>query len=968
VTGHDVFLSFAGPERDAIRRIRDALEQRGLSVWLDESLPPASSITAGIEEHLNASRIMLVLYSAAYPLRPACQFELAAAFLAGQHEGDPLQRIMVINPEPSERHIQPIQLADAKFVRLPGPGDDRAMTALVDAVAQKVAMVKTTFGGISFTESPRWYPDGSAGTPAFVGRYREQWALHTELHRVDHPMITTVTNGPVVALSGLAGSGKSTLAAAYAWQFGAVYPGGIFRTSLSGASAADALARYGDQLRSVAAALEIQTGDHADRAELTSAVADHIHAAQRPALWIIDDVPQGLSRDALAQLLLPAGTAVRTIMIGRQDMFGGVAPAVELGAMSLEDSCAMLRMYREPDDSEDELAAERVARRLGGHPFSLGLAAAQLTDKQGLHSYADYLERLDSDPAAISPATRLISAVLEQLDLGQRLLLQVAALLAPAALPAAALARIVTAARPGSDPADDLAALRKLQLASRTGDQWQVHSIVLEATRRQLPPVTGADDLASVAADVLLDETMIEKAAAQLAPHLAALADHALLDAERSGRLRRRLIEHFCQHGEWVPAAGQWDRLLAAVGPAVADLLAAATANLRAGAYERAIELTRQAQQLPGYDAESTMASMRIKAQCLDALGHFDEADQWWPRVASAAPTSAEAELAYIHSRRLRGEMRTARGRADKLVTRLRGSNGDMLQAARIELATIQLSTNQQLEARRTAEEVVRHYAQRQLPGHTNAVAAQSVLAQAWLTLHLFELNPDPQRWRDAARQLWETREQLRRSHGPLNAQTLTTDVEYGFALLCLGQPIQAHAHLTTTLEKLGRRFPADHPVIMRATLLLGRAHAQLWEYERSRELHQKAYDGLRSTLGPRHPETLAAQYGLGVALKLTGADSLGYQMIWQVAKAAPSVVGFKTDMFGQSLIGTLILPIVPGRAMRWIGRLGSSAPKTRRHDVTAVRCSVTAAVVRDRAGVYAGQAASRGHGRLSHS
>jgi hypothetical protein len=112
----------------------------------------------------------------------------------------------------------------------------------------------------------------------------------------------------------------------------------------------------------------------------------------------------------------------------------------------------------------------------------------------------------------------------------------------------------------------------------------------------------------------------------------------------------------------------------------------------------------------------------------------------------------------------------------------------------------------------------------------------------------------------------------------------------------------------------------------MRATLLLGRTHAQLREYERSRELHQDAYDGFRSTRGPRHPETLAAQYGLGVALKLTRADGLGQPMIWQVARTPPSVVGVKTDLFGQGLIGTLILPILPGRVWRRIGHLGSRA------------------------------------------
>jgi len=383
-------------------------------------------------------------------------------------------------------------------------------------------------------------------------------------------------------------------------------------------------------------------------------------------------------------------------------------------------------------------------------------------------------------------------------------------------------------------------------------------------------------------------------------------------------------------YGEWVPTADQWDRLLRAGDPTTTDLLAAATAHLRAGAYERAIELAQQARRNLGRDAAN--AGDRIVAQCLDALGRLDEADRWWSRVASAPPTLAEAELAYIHSRRLRGQMRVARDRADDLVTRLSGDS-DILQAARVEQATIQLSTNQQQEARRTAEAVVHHYAQRQLPGHATAVAAQSVLAQAWLTLHLFELNPDPHQWRDATRRLWETREQLRRSQGPLNAQTLTIDVEYGFALLCLGRPTQALTHLSTTLEALRRRFPDGHPMIMRTTLLLARAHSQLHEYGRSRDLHQEAYDGLRATFGPKHPETLAAQYGLGVALKLTGSGRRGHQMIWQVAKAAPSVVGVKTDMFGQSLVGTLLLPVVPGRALRWIGRLGSHAD---RGDTTA--------------------------------
>jgi tetratricopeptide (TPR) repeat protein len=908
----DVFFSFAGPDREAAGALGSALRRRGVRVWLDETLPVGRGITAGITAELNAAKIMLVLYSAAYPVRSACQLELTAAYLSGEREGDPLQRIVVLNPEGYEHHLRPVQLADAKFARYPMPADDRAVAALADVLARKVASVDGAFGDIDFTRQPRWYPDGTAGLPDFAGRYREQWELHTELHRVDFPLVTGVTGGPVVALTGLAGSGKSTLASAYGWHFGSAFPGGVFRIALSGATAGDALTRYGDEVRRIAVALRLPNPG-AGRAELTAAVADHLYTAGQPALWIIDDVPHDLDRDALKELLLPAGTVVRSILIGRQDVAGGVARVVEAGAMSLEDSVAMLRMFREPDDGEEDLAAERIARRVGGHPFSLAVVAGQLVDRQSLRSFADQLDRIDNDPAALESAIELVSGVFAALDDGPRLILQAAALLAPTPVPATVLASIAAAARPGSEPADDLTELRRLRLADRTEDRWLFHAIVLDAARRALPPAVAVEYLVSAAADLLT----AGEPTALLAPHLAALADHDRLDTERSARLRRKLVEHYRRHGEPVAAAGQWDRLLAAGTPAAADLLAAATVHLDAGVYERAIELALRIR---------TPDGERLVAQGLDALGRFDEADGGWSRDAASPSTAVEAVIAYIRSRRLRGEMRLAHDRAEELVTRLSSAGGDQLQAARLELAVIQLSTNQQAEARRTAESVVEHYSGLELPEHANAVAAQAVLAQAWLTLHLFELNPDRQKWKEAARELWETRERLRRSHGPLNARTLATDVEYGFALLCLGRPLDVRKHLGETLPALHRRFPAGHHTIMRVTFLLAQASAQLHEYDRAVRLYQQAYDGLRFSLGPKHPETLAAQYGLGVALILTSARRRGLALIWQVLRDAPSSVGLRTDLFGQSLVAALMLPLLPGWVLRLLSRMGSSA------------------------------------------
>ena len=904
LTVHDVFLSFT--DRIAARALRDGLRRCGLDVWMDESLPTASGITAGVEEHLNRSKVMLILYSKSYPRRPACQAELTAAYLAGEREGDPLRRIVVINPEADADHLQPVRLADAVFTRSPQPGDDRATASLAAVLAAKAAALDGPFGTARFTDRPRWYPDGLAGDPFFVGRLAERWALHTALHSVDFPMVKAAAGGPVVALTGLPGSGKSALAAAYGWHFGHAFPGGVFRLGLSGATAENVLARYGAEMHQIAVSLSLPGTAGAGPAELTAAVADHLHAAGRNALWIVDDVPDDVDPETLGRLLLPAGPVVRTILISRRDVFGGIVPVHELGPMSPEDAITLLHRSREPDDDgADDLAAERVAERLGRHALSLRVAAAQLADRPGLRSFAEHLDRLDSDPETLDRAVRLVGAAFHGLGAGAQLVLRVAALLAVAPVPAGVLARIVAAVRPDADPGADLAELRRLQLAARTGDRWQVHAIVLDAVRRMPASDVPVDDLAAAAAGVLLAVEM----SAQVAPHLAALADHRSLGPETTARLRRRLTGHYLEHGDPVSAARQWDRLLATGDPDGADLLAAADAHLRAGAFERAVEL-----------AASSPDGARVVAVALDGLGRFAEADRWWARVVSH-PADVEGEIAYLRGRRLRGEMKPARARAEQLVKRLDGAGSDQLQAARLELATILLSTNEQQRARQIAQDVVDHYSRRGLPEHADAVAAQVVLAQAWLTLHLFELNPDPGRWETSARDLLESYERLRRSHGPLNVRTLTTDVEYGFALLCLGRPNDVQERLTATLDALRRRFPAGHHLVFRATFLLAQASSQLHRHDAALVAHQQAYDGLRRTLGPKHPETLAAQFALGVALILTTSRRRGIAMIAQVLPAAHEAVGLKTDLFAQSLIATLLLPLLPRFVMRLLAR-----------------------------------------------
>jgi tetratricopeptide (TPR) repeat protein len=154
-----------------------------------------------------------------------------------------------------------------------------------------------------------------------------------------------------------------------------------------------------------------------------------------------------------------------------------------------------------------------------------------------------------------------------------------------------------------------------------------------------------------------------------------------------------------------------------------------------------------------------------------------------------------------------------------------------------------------------------------------------------------------------------------------MNALTLSTDVEYGYALLCLGCPHDALPHLTATIARLERRFDPDHPLTLRTRLLLGRCHAQLGEHQQARDLHEKAYTRLFSTLGPNHPDTLYAQYGFGVALVLTGDRHRGREMLTAVRRAAPSSVGRTNDLYAQSVAATVLL-VLPGGVWRLVDRL----------------------------------------------
>jgi hypothetical protein len=159
---YDVFVSHAWADGEHPHEITEALKVAGLRVWFDAGeLADFASITRAVGQGLAKSKALLAYYSKAYPTRRACQWELTAAFLAAQQEGDPRRRL-VANPETSNQHIHPIELRDAKFLRAPASGDGAALQALAERVRKHVARHRAS-PHPPFSEQPRASAQGGGG-------------------------------------------------------------------------------------------------------------------------------------------------------------------------------------------------------------------------------------------------------------------------------------------------------------------------------------------------------------------------------------------------------------------------------------------------------------------------------------------------------------------------------------------------------------------------------------------------------------------------------------------------------------------------------------------------------------------------------------------------------------------------------------------------------------------------------------
>ena len=900
----DVFLSYAHADREAALALRDELVARNLAVWLDDdAIDTFDSIGGSIERGLARSKALVALYTRAYPARRACQWELTAAFVAAGKRGDPRQRVLVVNPEPSTEHVLPLELRDALHAR----GSAEA----ADAVAAHVATLAGELGDLGVSERPLWLGRRPLGGTRFVGRWVDMWRIHSALHAVDAPLVSGARGEALAVVTGVGGIGKSQLVAEYALRFAGAHPGGVFWLRALGhddtaggpAGPADRVAERDRQLLAFAAELGLDASDLAPR-RLAGALGRELDSRGKSFLWIVEDLPGDVTASELDGWLAP-GRLGRTLATTRSRTRDLAGTRIDLGVLDEDDGVELLSRHRPPDGPQELAAARRLVADLGGHPLALDVAGATLGAERGVRSFARYqadLSGLGADelkrsrrhagelragglePSVASTLARSIAG-LDQLGMD---FLRLAALLAVGPIPASVVVDAfaivddleIEAARERAVSAMEDVAARSLAETLGEGGARQVHTLVSQAVRLVDRDRDRVAALAAAAVQALTQQ-LWHGAPIRVAAPADTLAHARHVAGEPADEAQAMLLAWAAHH----------DRFRGDERSAIA-------------LDERVVEARRR---LLGAEHPETLLAMNNLAVGLGNIGEVKRAHELLARVLEAQERVLGPEHPQtLMSRNARavvlcetGDLEGARDLHERTLAALQRVLGDEHPETLISmnnLAEVLRELGDRVGAYALAERAA--YTARRVLGsrHPRTLTLNSTLAatlhaggelpaaielyeqvlEARLTLlgeeHLETLvtmsNLGGAR-RDAgdleaARELQErVLETARRTLS--DGHQLTLSAMNGLALIAqeTGDTVAARAAMERLVDMKSRVRGPDHPNTLSSRLSLGMMlHAQ-GDLDRARALIERVVEDCERVLGREHPDSLHATYGL---------------------------------------------------------------------------------------------------------
>jgi tetratricopeptide (TPR) repeat protein len=916
---HDVFLSFSWADVADVDPIDAALRQAGLSVFRDSrAIEEFDGISAELTEALASVKVLVAYYSATFPTRPACQWELTTAFIAAQRHGDPRLRVLTVNPEPNAAHLAPVELVDARYFVRPGNAAERAR--LAQLVRDRVLAATGPLGPAPDRADPGLPPQLQRTGP-FVGRFPQLWQVHSALHNNDFPASTTPIGCPVAVLRGIAGVGKSSLAARYGFLFRDAFPGGIYWTGPLDAaqSGQEAVAQFHTRLRELAGdrlGLRV-AGATPDR--LRTLVAEHFDRVGRPALWIVDDVPSGLAPDLLDQLLIPS-PLVRTLLTSRGSTANWGAPVIELGGLTSAEGQALFAEVRAVSGAEERAAVTELVDRAGGHPMAIRLVAQSLRNTQGVVSGPEFVRRLSRTATSVADVVR---DELPTLGEPARRILRLAAVLAAAPFPLTLAAEAL--GESGTLVGAGVTELAERGLVEAVTGGVSVHALVSDTVRAVDP---AEPDLVKLA-DVVLRMVRQDLADPDSAIRPGHLRLHARVLAGRPGAAARKLdllravVDSHDRQGEFAVAGTVVNEILAFAPDSVHDLLTGARIMIACGRFRRAVEHARRALDLAAGNERVGYRAGLLAARALDQLGQYVAADElFWghyedqPPPWMSEPEWRQARAARVTGLRLRGQLKAALATADSLLAELaRVGRGDPAEepalTVTLELARLRLQTGQIKVARQAAADVVSACQRAGRADHPKCLAAVGIHAEAQMVLDLPEMRLRTEEWERSERELRVLHEKYRAMLGRDNPVTLQAAVQRDRALVALGRPREALAALTGTEQLIVAALGADHPLRGQVRYAMNQCHGQLKDFHRSRDILAELLPLRARTLGPLHPDTLTTRLDLGIAMILTGSPTEGRRLVTEAHRHLGTEVDWQADVRIRSLLmqGLSLLP-----------------------------------------------------------
>jgi len=853
---YDVFLSYARADLPGVELLEAALRARGLRVWRDErDIDNFTSITGAIELGVARSKALVAYYSSIYPTRRACQFELTSAFVAAQREGDPRQRVLVVNPEAESSHIQPVELRDELYQH--APLDEPAASGVARAIDRHVARLNGSIGDIDLRERPQWFGTQPTGSTRFVGRLQAMWEVHSAVQGVEYGPITGTATAGAAQIRGLAGMGKTLVAEEYALRFGAAYPGGVYWLYALGTAMSDRSREERDGLRYrqveafTRTLLPGKVATHMSPEEIEGLFRLEIDRRGLPYLWVVDDFPTGASASELRSWLAPHPLG-RSLLTTRSRDYAALATPVELEPLPELDGYHLLTASREPLGEAEVGAARLIVSALGGSALALDVAGATLAAAVSTKAFSDFHRSLSDESSDVLDLAAELSG---ELPTGHERSI--------AATINSTLARL-------SELANDL-----MRIASQLASAPIPLRLAVEAVARTDDLDFGA---LSVDAAQALDE----------------LRGHSLVD-----------------HAEGAADAEFVVHTLVARAVRFRERNAPRLASLRFAAVRAMIEVFNQVEDLDAQPVLSrwavhgqqltSAAANRYEFELLGLLAHLD-----YERADYAAAEVA-ARKTYLGFAQYLGEDDPETQAAKGDLGAALYANWKLTEAAEIQQAVLARALNGlgesepsvliaranlaatlgrlgDLEGGRLQHEIVYAERSRSLgPEHPDTLSALSNLASC---------ASERGDYREARRLAGQSFETCLRTLGANHAQTLHAQQALTHATFSLGDYKTARKMQEALLEALTRLRGPTHDDTLLARTNLAATLAQLGDAEGARSHEEAAYNACCEAFGEAHSQTLWIGGNLAMTLSELGEQEAALALLTRVVDGSRHLHG----------------------------------------------------------------------------